>query len=167
MSNPICKMTSQEFIRTYLPLNEALYRLAYYVLESRVDAEDAVQDLYIKLWNCRNGELDKVENPKSYCIALLRNMCIDRLRKASKRQNVSLSEGTVADITVGDDASDRRDEVKMLVRIIETLPEEQRKVMKMKVFEDLSNDEIAKRTGKSNLSVRVLLSQARKRMKNN
>ncbi len=53
-------MTGEVFKSIYLPLSDGLYRVAYYILESRSDAEDAVQDLYIKLWESID-RLDKVE----------------------------------------------------------------------------------------------------------
>ena len=44
-------MTAERFRKEYLPLQDELYRVAFYILESSPDAEDAVQDLYQKLWD--------------------------------------------------------------------------------------------------------------------
>ena len=76
-------MGPEEFSRTYLPLRDAAYRVALHLLESSDDAMDAVQDLYIRLWERRDA-LDAVRNPGAYCITLTRNICIDRIRSASK-----------------------------------------------------------------------------------
>ena len=75
-------MTAGEFKEKYLPLGEPLYRVAFYMLESGADAEDAVQDLFVRLWSSRDS-LDSVRNPKAYCITMLRNICIDRMRAAA------------------------------------------------------------------------------------
>ena len=72
-------MTGQEFSERYLPLGEGLFRVAYALLGAEADAEDALQDLYVKLWNDRDT-LDHVHNPRAYSITLLRNLCLDRLR---------------------------------------------------------------------------------------
>ena len=63
------------FKERYLTLSDKLYRVAFYILESRSDAEDALQELYLKLWQ-GNAFLDKVQNPLAYSIRLLKNICI-------------------------------------------------------------------------------------------
>ena len=44
-------MTEAAFHTVWLPLQEHFWRIAYYILESKDDASDAVQDLYLKLWD--------------------------------------------------------------------------------------------------------------------
>ena len=43
----------EDFRNIWLPLSERFYRVAWYLLESEQDAEDAVQELYLKLWKLR------------------------------------------------------------------------------------------------------------------
>ena len=71
-------MTHDEFKARYLPLSEGLFRIAFHYLEDSSDAQDTVQDLYIKLWNSKD-KLDTVLNPQAYAYTLLRNLCIDSL----------------------------------------------------------------------------------------
>lgn len=156
-------MTDKEFIDTYIPLSGSLYKVAYYILESEQDAEDTVQDLYIKLWNLR-GTLDAVYNPKAYCIRLLKNKCIDRIRQRSK-ETAELQEDILPDSTDLSRVTEYKETVRRVTELIGTLPERQKKVLEMKVFENLSYDEISQKTGMSNLTLRVLLSQARSRIK--
>lgn len=156
-------MTSREYTDIYLPLSERLYRIAYYILESEDDAKDVVQDLFIKLWNSRDT-LDSVHNPQAYCITLLRNMAIDRIRKRN------IYDGPPPETVCGNDDVHRdienREKLKMLKDAIGKLPESQRRLLHMKVFEGLSYDEISRETGMNNLTLRVLLSQARRKLKN-
>lgn len=56
-------MTAERFRKEYLPLQDELYRVAFYILESSPDAEDAVQDLYLKLWDAADA-LDGISSPK-------------------------------------------------------------------------------------------------------
>lgn len=156
-------MTPKEFIDIYMPLHDAVYRVAYCLLESQQDAEDAVQDLYIKLWNSRDS-LDAVRSPRPYCLTLMRNICIDRIRKASKAASTELHENIPDNFDTGN-AAIGKETMKMARQAIEGLPEGQRKVLRMKIFEEMSNEEISSATGMSNLTVRVLLSQARKTLK--
>ena len=81
-------MTDARFHTVWIPLQEHFYRVAYYILEDRADALDAVQDLYMKLWKIRDS-LDLVRNPGAYGALLMRNLCIDRIRRALRR-NFSL-----------------------------------------------------------------------------
>ena len=77
-------MTEQAFHKDYLPLAETLYRVAFYMLESEAEAEDAVQEVFLKLWDAR-AQLDAVQSPKAYSIRLLKNLCLNRIRKAGGR----------------------------------------------------------------------------------
>jgi RNA polymerase sigma-70 factor (ECF subfamily) len=84
-------MTEKEFHTHYLALSDVLYRIAYYILESEDEAEDAVQETFVKLWKGRSS-LDSVNNPKSYSIAILRNLCLDRIRRASRIVDIPVPE---------------------------------------------------------------------------
>ena len=74
-------MTESLFHKEFLPLAQTLYRIAFYMLESETEAEDAVQEVYAKLWESRDG-LDGILSPKAYCIRMLKNLCLNRIRKA-------------------------------------------------------------------------------------
>lgn len=76
-------MNSETFRIKYLSLADTLYRVAFYILEQECEAKDAVQDLYLKLWQ-KKDELDGVSAPKAYSITLLKNMCIDRIRRSNR-----------------------------------------------------------------------------------
>ena len=156
-------MSPQELTETFKSMSDGLYRVAFYILESQSDAQDVVQDLFIKLWNTRD-ELDKVLNLKAYCTTLIKNMCIDRIRKASKEQSIGIETDIPESRTVDGDliAKDKLDRV---MAAIERLPKGQRNVVKMYVLEEMSYDEISEKTGMSNLTLRVLLSNARKTLR--
>lgn len=156
-------MTREEFKTSYLPLSEALYRVARYLLESDADAQDAVQDLFIKLWDSRDS-LDAVQNPHAYCVTLMRNLCIDRIRRASKARKVELPESISSGPTPEKECIEK-ERLTRVMAIVESLPERQRRVVRMRIFEEMSYEEIAKATGMSNLTLRVLLSTARKKIK--
>ena len=155
-------MTRQEFIKDYLPLSEALFRVAYYILEDSGDAEDAVQDLFMKIWTSELPGI--VGNPKAYCITMMRNLCIDRIRRERNIRREPLSDTAMADEDIIR-TTESRETLDRVARAIDSLPESQRNVLTMRVFENLSYEEISHRTGMNALTLRVLLSQARRKLK--
>lgn len=154
-------MTSSEFTQIYLPLSDGLYRAAYCMLGNESDAKDVVQDLYVKLWGSLDA-LDSINSPRPYCLTLLRNMCIDRMRR-NTRAPERLGDRDAADQDGTDSGS--RERLRLVMKQIDRLPERQRLVLRMHILEDLSYEEISSRTGMSNLTLRVLMSQARKALK--
>ena len=157
-------MTNQEFIDVFVPLQDGLYRVACHILESGDDALDAVQDLYAKLW-ARRDVLDDIANPKAYCITLLKNACLDRVRSVQHRNTVTL-DAAVAHVASEDPPDDEvAQKLKLVMRAIRELPPGQRKVLEMKVLRDMSYEQIQKETGMNYLSLRVMLSQARRKLK--
>lgn len=145
-------MNTEDFARTYLPLSEGLYRAAFLLLGSQEEAEDAVQDLFIKLWNGRDG-LEAVRNPRAWSHTLLRNLCIDRMRS---------SRGTRLE-TVPDDLPDeaqpehpeQQDRLDRIRTAIRSLPPDKQEILRLRLLEGLSYEDIARQTGLSPVALRV------------
>ena len=153
------------FRQTWLPLSDRLYRLAFHLLEDAAEAEDAVQDLYVRLWSKRST-LTEVRSPEAFALTMMRNLCLDRLR-ARKNHPEPLPEGlSMADGTPGPErlAVDR-EAVRRMQAAMAALPQRQRTVLRLRVLEGLEYEEIARQTGLSQIPLRVLLSQARKTLK--
>ncbi len=156
-------MTRRDFTSVYLPLREDLYRVAYYILESQQDAEDAVQDLYLRLYSSPEA-LDSVRNPRAYCLTLIRNICIDRIRKArSGRYDGSVE--PASDETPQDERLSQRQQLEQVLKRMSRLSPREQEVLRMKVLDELSYGEIKARTGLSQLNLRVILSNARRKMR--
>ena len=156
-------MTESAFNRDYLPLAPTLYRIAFYILEDQSEAEDAVQELYLKLWES-GGALDHISNPKAYCIRVLRNLCLDRIRRAVHLEVPrELPDEDFA--PAPDDIIDARTRLENVLEAVKSLPERQRKVLVLRTVDGLSYEEIAAQTGINYLTCRVLLSQARSKLK--
>lgn len=156
-------MSRETFINDWLPLRNELYRVAYRLLGSAAEAEDAMQDLYLKLWQT-SSSLDGVRNPKAYCLTLLRNSCLDRL-KSKRMSGRSSIDGVEPEQPPEDGQIAARQKMQAVLEAVESLPERERTVLKMKIIDDLSYEQIQKRTGIPYLSLRVLLSGARKKLK--
>lgn len=156
-------MSRETFINDWLPLRNGLYRVACRLLGSAAEAEDSVQDLYLKLWQT-SSSLDGVRNPKAYCLTLLRNSCLDRL-KSKRMSGRSSIDGVEPEQPPEDGQIAARQKMQAVLEAVESLPERERTVLKMKIIDDLSYEQIQKRTGIPYLSLRVLLSGARKKLK--
>jgi len=153
-----------DFRKIWLPLAERFYRVAYHLLESRPDAEDAVQELYLKILSM-HGKLVYVREPAAYGITLLKNICIDKIRRRESRRTEQLEEFIAADASGPEKQMSEKDTLSRVMKEMERLPEKQAKVLRMRAVEGLEYDEIARRTGLSQVNIRVLISIARKTLK--
>jgi RNA polymerase sigma-70 factor (ECF subfamily) len=99
-----------------------------------------------------------------YCVRLMKNLCIDRLRKDSRLPRADLSE-EIAAADTADGPQAAREQTERLMRAIRKLPARQRKVLEMKLLRGMSNEQISQETGMTNLAVRVMISRARAKIK--
>ena len=156
-------MTDKQFHSVYISLSEALYRVAFYILESEAEAEDALQELFLKLWKNRDA-LDGILNPKAYAMTLLRNLCLDRVRKASRTVTGDVPESLGGGFDP-DAEMDQKERLEKVLAAIKSLPDRQREVLILRTVEGLTYEEISEKTGTDYLSLRVLLSRARQTLK--
>ena len=157
-------MTSERFQQEYLALADSLWQVAWYILEDAAEAEDAVQELFLRLWRGKDA-LDGIRSPKGYAIRVLRNLCLDRIRQSRKMLPAEdLPEA--AQPARQDDAVDERERLAKVLDAIKSLPERQREVLTLRTLDGLSYEEIAERTGMNQLTLRVVLSQARRKIRN-
>jgi RNA polymerase sigma-70 factor (ECF subfamily) len=157
-------MTNARFQNEWLSLAGEFYRVAFYILEDEAEAEDAVQELFLKLWSGRDA-LDGIRNPKGYGIRVLRNLCLDRIRRSRKMETPDvLPEPEWPGRQ--DEAVDEKERLAKVLDAIKSLPDRQREVLTLRTLDGLSYEEIAERTGMNQLTLRVLLSQARRKIRN-
>ncbi len=139
-------MELSEFSEIYLPLSQPLYRVALYFLENEDDACDVVQDLYLKIWNARDT-LDFIHNPRAYCITMVRNLCLDRIRMAGRigetHKAGKITEQHPPDcLSSGDDPQgllENKETLQQIINAIQHLPDKHRTVLRMKIFEPVSH----------------------------
>ena len=155
-------MNNNSFNTEYLPLAPLLYRIAFHILEDEAEAEDTVQETFLKLWEMRD-RLDTVESAKAYSIRILKNECLDRLRRAKK--SVKEPQCTTRETAVpADEQIDAKRRLEKVLGAIKSLPDSQRQVLLLRTVDGLSYEEISRRMGMSQLSLRVLLARARKNL---
>lgn len=155
-------MPTSLFKQLLLPLYPRLQRVALRLLGNVEDAEDMVQEVYMKLWSKRDA-LPDVQDVEAYCVTLTKNMCIDRLRIA-EADKADVDEVPTMLVATDDVEAqvERHDAVEQVKQIIETLPEHQQQVITLRDMEDCSFEEIVEQTGLTAVNIRMLLSRARK-----
>ena len=159
-------MSAEDFNNVYYPFHPKLYRIAYALLNNAADAEDILQDTYYKLWS-RRTELTGIIQPEAFCVRLLKNLCLDFLRAPRNRMDYEPSELlTIPTETTPEDELESKEKIQHIETLIEQLPEKQRIVIQMRGCGDCSLEDIEAATGESAANVRVLLSRARKTLKN-
>jgi RNA polymerase sigma factor (sigma-70 family) len=155
-------MDLQQFEIKILPLKDKIFRLAKALLTDASEAEDAVQDIYLKLWSLRN-ELDKADNLTAFSLQIARNHCFDRLRSLSRVQFSELTdnEEKISSERSPYEQTEQTDLINAIKRLIGALPEQQRIVIHLRDVEGLEMDEIVTITGMTENAIKVYLSRAR------
>lgn len=158
-------VTAKSFKKQFLPHSEVMYRAAYRLLGNAQDAEDMVQEAFIRLWEKRETAM-QAGNAEAYCVALTKNLCIDRLRL--KRLNYAITPPENLDLPDEQNLQlsiEQRDRLEVAQKALDKLPKQQQEVVKLYDFEGRSVKEIQVETGLTNVNIRVLLSRAHQKLK--
>ena len=151
-------MTAQEFKQRFMPFHRLLYRVAYHLTGNTQDAEDLLQDTYLKLWTKRD-DLPPDAQTEAYLITLMRNLYRDPRRLKSNIVHETYEpDKSYEPYEEEEEVLDNRAE---LQELIEKLPDKQREVMKAHIVEDKTYEEIQRDTGLSNGNIRVIISRAK------
>lgn len=146
-----------------LPIKDNLYRLARRFLISNDEAQDAVQEVFLKLWKNKEA-IKKYRSPEAFAYTMTKNYCLDRL-KSKQASNLKLVHTNFENRIDLEQHIEAKDGVSLLFKLMETLPEQQKTILHLRDVEQLEFAEIAKITNTSQANVRVALSRARKKIK--
>lgn len=140
-----------------------IYATAVRLTGNRADAQDAVQDTFLRVWrNAGSWRPDGGAAVRTWLYRIAHNVCIDMLRKR-RPQNV-LSE--TIDSGVATDSAVQEQETKAAVtNALRQLPERQRAVLVLCHYQGLSNAEAATMIGTTVKGVESLLIRARRQMR--
>ena len=154
-------MNQNEFISIINPFKDKLFRLAKRLLVSTEEAEDATQEIIVRLWT-NNENLEKYNSVEAFAMTMTKNFCLDQL-KSKRATNLKI---------VHDNYTDREpslqqkmedvDSLKWVEKIINQLPEQQKLIIQMRDVEGYEFEEIAKILEMNETAVRVALSRVRK-----
>ncbi len=157
-------MTIKEFKTKLLPLKNKLFRLSLNLMNNRDDAEDAVQEAYIKIWKMQD-KINSVKNIEAFMMTITRNICLDKLK--SKRNKFLTLVDDITKVTSSNpyEITEQADLVNKVKQSMQQLPEQQRTLIHLRDIEGYEFHEILEITGWDMNYMRVNLSRGRKKIK--
>ena len=143
---------------SYFGLRDKLHHIALKYLGSDEDAKDALQDTWLKLRS--KGEVETTIEARNKLVTVLRNVCIDHLRKARE---------IPIDVTVDIQAyrMDEEDIGNLELLLQEGLTPLQKEIFNLVTHDGFDYDEIAKQLSMSVEAVRMNMSRTRKKIREN
>lgn len=157
-------MTLETFKIEVLPLKDKLYRLANRLLRNIPEAEDTVQEVFLRLW-ARREKLEQYRSIEAFAMTITKNLCLDKLKsKKNKTDELTISNQGMNNLTPYK-SIELSESVKNVQRIINTLPEQQRMIVQLRDVEGYEFEEISEVLQLSVNTIRVNLSRARKKIR--
>ena len=157
-------MNQQAFLNTVMPFKDKVFRLAKRLLVSQDEAEDATQELYLKLWKNKN-KLKNYRNIEAFAMTMTKNYCLDRL-KSKQASNLSLVHSNFKETNTSlQEKIELEDSVQRIHKLITNLPKQQRMVIQLRDIEAYEFKEIEEMLQMKPTAIRVALSRARKKIR--
>ena len=157
-------MELKQFKIDVLPLREKLLNYARKLTEDPSDAEDAVQEVMLKLWNMRQ-KLDEYQSIEDVAMTMTHHLCMD-IWRAKRPDSLSLEQVQApSQSATPERLLEEKDEFRLMRKIIDSLPTLQRTIIQMKDVQEYETEEIAEITGCSAEAIRSNLSRARKKVR--
>jgi RNA polymerase sigma-70 factor (family 1) len=159
-------MKSSEFKMLVMPYSSRLYRMAFSLMNNREEAEDIVQEVYVKLWGMQN-QLGGYNSIEALCVRITRNLCLDHLRRRKVSHN-ALKMEKLKEENYPETPSEKleeREKAELVHALIEALPEPQRSLVHLRHLEGKEYEEIAEMVNMNVNAIRVSISRARKQMR--
>jgi len=136
-----------------------VYRVAYAVVRNAHDAEDVVQETFLKLY--RLGAWEAMEDERAFLAQAAWRLAVGRRKKPS----MAAVEGEASTAVNPEDAAVASDWSAMVHRMIDALPEELRQPLALSGLEEMNSREIAAVMGIPEGTVRTRLARARQMLK--
>ena len=151
----IIEMELETFKITVLPLRQKMLNFSRRLVEDAADAEDVVQEAFIKLWYIRE-KLDAYHSVEALAMQVTKNLSLDKIK---------LRKPQISEAVSPDEQLEQKDAAECIRRLIAQLPTLQQTIIRMKDIEGYELAEIAEITATPVENVRVNLSRARKKIR--
>jgi RNA polymerase sigma-70 factor (ECF subfamily) len=155
----------RSFFNQIEKIRNKIFRITKRILVSQEEAEDATQEIIVKLWQMDESKRNGFKSLEAYSVTMAKNYCLDRL-KSKQAQNLSLDErysGSVSDSLTK--KIEQRDDLNWVGKLIDELPEKERMIIQLREIEQYDFDEIASILNLPEGTIRVYLSRIRKKLR--
>lgn len=156
-------MTRTDFNELVHKLSRKLYGCAFRFLRNQEDSEDAVQEVFVKLWKLKE-KLAGYNSIDALATTMIKNYCIDQIRK--QKNNDRLEDSKEFGIQFMTPSPYEQMEIieshAIIYNIIENMPCNYKDIIKLRDIEGFSFEEIAEQTSQNINTIRVTLSRARR-----
>lgn len=157
-------MNQNEFVQIITPFKDKLFRLAKRMLVSTEEAEDATQEVLVRLWN-KNSALEQYNSVEALAMTMTKNYCLDQL-KSKRATNLQIVHNNYQDKQASVEAQiEDQNTLQWAEKLINDLPEQQRLILQLREIEEYEFSEIAQVLEMNETAVRVALSRARKTLR--
>ncbi len=154
-------MNQTAFLNLVLPFKDKMYRLAKRLLVSNEEAEDATQEILLKLW-ANKTKIAGYKNTEAFAMTMTKNYCFDRL-KSKQAQNLRIVHNNYKDESIAlQKQIEQQDSLAWVSKLMRKLPQQQQMVMQLRDIEQYEFSDIAKVLDMKETAIRVSLSRARK-----
>ena len=154
-------MNQNAFVQTIAPFKDKLFRLAKRLLVSTEEAEDATQEVLVKLWN-KKQELNHYKSIEALAMTMTKNYCLDQL-KSKRAGNLSIVPANYSEMGSGlYQQVEDLDSLSWVEKGINQLSAQQRVIIQLRDIEQYEFEEISEILEMNETAIRVALSRARK-----
>lgn len=157
-------MEQEQFKQEVLPLREQLFFYAQRLLDDLEDAEDVIQEVFLKLWYMRN-DLNSYNSIPALSVQITKHLCFNRIKVRQRKQESLEAVNLMSETLTPEVQLEHKDSVAHVMRIIDELPGLQQTILRMKHVDGFEVEEIAEVIGSNPEAVRMNLSRARKKVK--
>ena len=154
-------MREHTFLNIIDPVKDKMYRMALRLLTSKEAAEDATQEVILKLWS-RKEKIKHYANVEAFAMTVTKNYCLDQLKLKYNNNLRIVHQNYESNSTSLQSEIEVNDEMEWLGKIVATLPEQQKMIFQLRDIEQYEYDEIAEIMEMNQTAIRVALSRARK-----
>ena len=147
-----------------------IYRFVYFKISSREEAEDLTSEVFLKAWNylVENSE-QEIRSFASFIYRIARNLVVDFYRERARRSSESPLEAVIETVVAVSEGDEQRlaigGEIDEIMKVLKKMKSEYQEAVLLHYIEELSAGEVARILGKSQISVRVTLHRALKKLK--
>jgi len=158
-------MDIQEFKNKVLPAKHKLYRLANFMLQNKEEAEDILQDVFLKLWTNKH-KLHAYNSIEAFAMSITKNLCLDKIKANKGKQQVDVQHLEIDSQEANPyQRFELADSISKVQKLLTALPNQQKLILHLRDVEGCSYEEIEQITKLSINNIRVILSRARKNVR--